>query len=192
MLLSSAFFITLCALNIAATSLGFGTHIWDLANITTTDDMATTDILVLAAAVAPAQQLNYAALALGPPTVMLGKLSVLAILVRIFPSGSGTAALRTLLFVLAVVIIGCCTSQALLVVFQCWPVRASWETDLIGGTAASACTIKSLETITLALGALNVVTNLIICVAPIPRFLELKIERPQKACLCALFLTGLL
>lgn len=191
MLLSAVLFTAFCSLNITATSLGFGTHIWDLTNVTTTDDIANTDVLVLAAAVAPAQQLNYAALALGPPAVMLAKLSVLAILVRIFPSGSGTAVLRTLLFVLGAIIVGCCTSQALLVVFQCWPVRASWETDLIGGAAASACTVKPLETITLALGALNVATNLIICVAPIPRFLELKIERPQKACLCALFLTGL-
>lgn len=192
MLGSAAFFTTFCAINITATTHGFGAHIWDLPGLPA-DAGATPNPADLAAAATHAQELNYAALALAAPTIMLGKLSVLAVLLRVFPVNMA-GPLRALLCGLAVVIVGCCGGQALLVIFQCWPVRTSW--DLLaagdGGDGSSRCVVEPLATVALALGALNVATDLIICLAPIPRFLRLNIEKPQKACLCALFLSGLL
>lgn len=192
MLASASLFTTFCALNIAATNHGFGAHIWDLPGLPT-DAGTTPSPPDLAAAAVPAQELNYAALAIAAPSIMLGKLSVLAVLLRVFPVNMA-GHLRALLYGLAVVIVCCCSGQALLVVFQCWPVRTSW--DLLaagdGGGGGGMCVIEPLATVALALGALNVATDLVICLAPIPRFLRLKIEKPQKACLCALFLSGLM
>lgn len=192
MLGATSLFTTFCALNIAATTHGFGAHIWDLPGLPAATD-GTPSPAELAAAAVPAQELNYAALALAAPAIMLGKLSVLAVLMRVFPVNMA-GPLRALLCGLAIVIVGCCGGQAMLVVFQCWPVRTSW--DLLaagdGGDGDGRCVVEPLATVALALGALNVATDLVICLAPIPRFLRLNIEKPQKACLCALFLSGLL
>lgn len=184
MISSAIVFIVFCALNIAATTHGFGSHIWDLPGLPSEGIPSPAE---LAAATVPAQRLNYAGLALATPAIMLAKLSVLAVLLRVFPVNMA-GGLRGLLWGLSFVVVICCTGQALLVVFQCWPVRTSW--DLI--ESGERCAVEPLETISLALGALNVATDLIICLAPIPRFLKLKIERPQKLCLCALFLCGLM
>lgn len=93
-----------------------------------------------------------------------------------------------MLYVLAAVVLVCCTSQALMVIFQCTPVQSSWDV----GAGSALCHIEPLETVALALGALNVVTDVIICITPIPYFLKLKISRPQKICLCGLFMSGLM
>lgn len=135
-------------------------------------------------AAARVQKLNFVSLILLSPAIVLAKLSVIAILLRVFPRTM--KALRVFFLALAGVIIGCCTTQALLVIFQCSPVQSSWDLE------AGSCYINSLENVTISLGALNLVTDLMVCIAPIPYFLRLKIPGPQKLCLCALFLSGLM
>lgn len=116
---------------------------------------------------------------------MIAKLSVLIILLRVFPQSMRL--LRIMLYVLATVVLVCCTLQALMVIFQCTPFNSSWDID----NGSDLCDIEPLETVALSLGALNVITDVIICVTPIPYFLKLQISRPQKICLCGLFLSGL-
>lgn len=181
------FFTTFCVLNIHAATLGFGRHIWNLPGLAAgADDSAAWSAEAISAAVARVQKINYTALAVLAPAIVLAKLSVLAILLRIFPPAM--RALRLFLLGLSVVIVGCCTTQALIIVFQCFPVEASWGID--GG--GEACYIKNLDAVVMGLGVLNVLTDLVICFAPIPYFLKLKLPRLQKLCLCALFLTGLM
>lgn len=178
---SVVFFITFCVLNIYAATLGFGHHIWALPGLT---DPSTSQ--AMSAAVARVQKINYVALTILAPAIILAKLSVVAILLRIFPPAM--RALRVFLLGLGVVVIGCCTTQAMIIIFQCFPVEASWDMARSGGTA---CYIKNLDAVVMGMGALNVLTDLVICLTPIPYFWKLKLPRFQKMCLCGLFLSGL-
>lgn len=103
-MLASTLCFSICgALNLFATSLGFGRHIWNLAGISTSSTLE--EVSKVAAKV---QMLNYISLILLAPAIILAKLSVIAILLRVFPRTM--KALRTFLFVLAGVIVGCCTT----------------------------------------------------------------------------------
>lgn len=175
---STLCFFVACALNIRAADLGFGKHIWDLAGLT--DDSSTDDV---AAAASKVLKMNYIALTILAPAIILGKLSVVALLIRIFPSSM--RALRYFLISLGVIITACCTTQALTVIFQCSPVPASWDIE------SSSCQVP-LQAIVFGLGALNTATDVLVCVAPVPVYWKLKISRPQKMCLSGLFLCGLL
>ncbi|KAI3395079.1 hypothetical protein diail_1836 [Diaporthe ilicicola] len=176
MIASAFFFFSFCAVNLAAVPLGLGKHIWDLPGDTKEEqfDIATR-----------VQKLNYLALILLSPSIALAKISVIATLLRIFPNSM--KCLRLFLFAIAGLIILCCTCQAFLVIFQCSPVKFSW---VLGGPEHGKC--YGLETVVLALGIVNIVTDFVICLTPIPYFLRLKMPTAQKACLCALFLTGLI
>lgn len=179
MTVSAIFFTAVCAINIHAVNLGFGKHIWDLSGIT---DTSTLD--EVSNAVTPVELMNYAVLIIIVPSIILSKLSIITILVRVFPESM--RALRCFLYALAFILTGCCVSQALLIGFQCSPIQASWNFD------AGKCYITSLESITMGLGILNVVTDVAICVAPIPYFWRLNVPKPQKVCLCAVFMSGLM
>lgn len=176
---STLCFTAFCMLNIYAVSLGFGKHIWDLPGITTN---STSDELSKAAA--PVQEINYIAFVILSPAIILAKLSVIMVLLRVFPSTM--RALRYALLGLCAIIIGCCVTQALLIIFQCAPVESSWDIQ------SGSCYIEPLDLVLIGLGGLNAVTDFIICLTPIPYFLQLGITKPAKLCLCALFMSGLM
>lgn len=176
MIASALWFFSFCAVNLAAVPLGFGRHVWDLPGATRDDQFAVATRV---------QKLNYLALILLSPAIVLAKVSVIATLLRIFPQPMKY--LRLFLFATAGLVILCCTCQAFLVIFQCSPVQFSW---MLGGPDEGTC--YGLEPIVLALGIVNVVTDFVICLTPIPSFLRLKMPVAQKACLCALFLSGLM
>lgn len=176
---SAILFTAVCIVNMYAVHLGSGNHVWDLPGIT---DSSTFDQVSKAAA--PVELLNYTAMIVIAPAIILAKLSIVTILVRIFPESM--RALRYFLFALAVILTCCCLTQALLVMFQCSPIQASWNIE------AGVCYIQSLEAITMGLGILNLLTDVMLCIAPIPYFWQLQMPRPQRLCLCALFMTGLM
>lgn len=176
MLASAFWFFAFCAVNLAAVPAGLGQHIWDLPGDTKEEqfDVATR-----------VQKLNYLALILLSPSIALAKISAIATLLRIFPNPMKH--LRLFLFATAGMVVLCCTCQAFLVIFQCSPVRFSW---VLGGPEQGKC--YGLETVVLTLGIVNIVTDFVICLTPIPYFLRLKMPAAQKTCLCALFLSGLM
>lgn len=176
---SALCFIVFCALNLYAANLGFGNHIWNLPGV---NDNSTIDDI--SAAAAKVQEINYVALAILSPAIILAKLSVIAILLRIFPPTM--KALRIFLLGLSAVVIGCCLAQALMIILQCFPVQASWDIQ------SNSCSLEPLDAIVMGMGVLNVVTDVVICVTPIPYFLKLKLPMPQKVCLCGIFLSGLM
>lgn len=179
MTVSVILFTAVCIINIHSVSLGSGSHVWDLPGIT---DNSTFEEVSKAAA--PIELMNYTALIVIAPAIIIAKLSIITILLRIFPDTM--RALRYFLFTLAAVLTACCVTQALLVMFQCSPIQASWNIE------AGVCYIQSLEAITMGLGTLNLFTDLMLCITPIPYFWQLHMPKPQKICLCALFLTGLM
>lgn len=65
MMASALCFWVFCALNISATNLGFGRHIWDLPGTTESSTPAQ-----LSEAAAPAQRMNFISLALASPMVV--------------------------------------------------------------------------------------------------------------------------
>lgn len=171
-------FSAVCIINMYSVHLGSGSHVWDLPGIT---DHSTFEEVSKAAA--PIEMLNYTSLVIIAPAIILAKLSIITILLRIFPESM--RALRYFLFTLAAILTACCVTQALLVMFQCSPIQASWNIE------AGDCYIQSLEAITMGLGVLNLFTDLMICVTPIPYFWQLNMPKPQRICLCALFMTGI-
>ncbi|KAK7701687.1 hypothetical protein SLS64_010135 [Diaporthe eres] len=176
MVASAVWFFSFCAVNLAAVPVGFGKHIWDLPGSTKEDQFAVATRV---------QKLNYLALILLSPSIVLAKISVIATLLRIFPQPMKY--LRLFLFATAGLVVLCCTCQAFLVIFQCSPVQFSW---VLGGAEQGTC--YGLQPVVLTLGIVNVVTDFVICLTPIPYFLRLKMPAAQKACLCALFLSGLI
>ncbi|KAL1870752.1 hypothetical protein Daus18300_005072 [Diaporthe australafricana] len=176
MLASAFWFFAFCAVNLAAVPVGLGQHIWDLPGDTKEEQFEVATRV---------QKLNYLALILLSPSIALAKISVIATLLRIFPNPMKY--LRLFLFATAGIVILCCTCQAFLVIFQCSPVKFSW---VLGGPEQGKC--YGLETVVLTLGIVNIVTDFVICLTPIPYFLRLKMPAAQKACLCALFLSGLI
>lgn len=180
---AAAIYTAYCVINIRAVHLGFGHHVWDLSTMTTSSTLAD-----LTEAAAPVELHNYIALILVAPAIILAKLSVLLILLRVFPNSM--RGLRMFLIALGVVLTLCCVTQAFLVAFQCSPIQASWNVWSADGE--QACFIEPLQAVTMALGALNVLTDLAICITPIPYFWRLNISRAQKMCLCAVFASGLM
>lgn len=176
---SVVFFTAVCIINIYSVRLGSGSHVWDLPGIT--ENSTFEDV---SRAAAPIELMNYTALILIAPTVILAKLSIVTILLRVFPESM--RALRYFLLTLAAILTACCVTQALLVIFQCSPIQASWNIE------AGVCYIQSLQAVTMGLGTLNFFTDLMLCITPIPYFWQLNMPKPQKICLCALFMTGLL
>lgn len=165
--------------NMYSVRLGSGSHVWDLPGIT-----ENSTFVEVSNAAAPIEKMNYVALIIIAPSIILAKLSIVTILLRVFPESMRV--LRYFLFALAAVLTACCMTQALLVMFQCSPIQASWNIE------AGVCYIQSLEAVTMGLGVLNLFTDLMLCITPIPYFWQLNMPKPQKICLCALFMTGLL
>lgn len=172
-------FTAVSIINLHAVHLGFGKHVWDLTGISDNSTLAEISI-----AAAPVEKMKYTSLIVIAPAIILAKLSVVSILIRVFPESM--RALRYFLFALGAILTGCCLAQALLVMFQCSPIHASWNIE------AGECNIEPLEAVTMGLGVLNVVTDVVICLTPIPYFWRLNVPKPQKLCLCAVFMTGLM
>ncbi len=78
-----------------------------------------------------------------------------------------------------------CTAMALANIFQCRPVHAGWDFFSPGHCA-------SLQDITIATGALNIVSDVAIVVAPIPMVLRLQLRPAKMVGLLAIFSTGFL
>lgn len=180
---AAAIFTAVCIVNVRAVHFGFGNHVWDLGGMTPSSTLAD-----LTEAAAPVELHNYISLVLVAPAIILAKLSVLLILLRVFPTSM--RGLRMFLIALGVVLTLCCVTQAFLVAFQCSPIQASW--NVWSKDEEQVCYIEPLQAVTMALGALNVVTDLLICSTPIPYFWRLNISRAQKICLCAVFASGLM
>lgn len=178
MVLSALLFFILASVNIAAIPLGFGLHIWNLKGTEPDGKFMLAEHEL---------EYQFISLVLLAPCVGVAKLSIIATLLRIFTSQT-CRWLRIVLQVTALFVIACCASQILFVIFQCSDVRLSWEFSQL----AQYGSCSNLEQAVIASGVLNVVTDFVICCAPIPVFMKLQLPLRQRLCVSALFLSGLL
>ena len=114
--------------------------------------------------------------------IACAKVSILLLYVRLF---GVNRRFRYLCLSLMALVIGYCTATALAEIFQCRPVHAGWDFFEPGHCA-------SLQEIDVAIGALNIVTDAAIVVAPMPIVLSLQLRPAKTIGVLAILATGLL
>ena len=108
------------------------------------------------------------------------KLSILASYLRIFPDQR----LRGVILGTAAFTIAFCVTSVLVTVFQCSPVHAAWDFD----TEDSSC--YTYVDFLYASAAIHVLTDIVVCIMPLPYFWKLQLPRKQKIIVCGLFVVG--
>lgn len=173
MLSASFFFLMQCTINLAAMRAGFGEHVWNVPG-----RMDGTEQV---------QKMNFVSLIFLSICLCLAKISIVTTLLYIFTPQT-VKILRNLLLVTGFVVVASCVIQVFLVIFQCHPVHLSWDISEIG--RVGSC--MSVEAAVVGGGTVNLITDIIITVAPIRYFLRLNVPWRQKLCLCGLFLSGVM
>lgn len=178
MIFSALLFLTLTSIDITAIPLGFGFHIEDLPGDTFPEQLKSAERVLYH---------NFISILLIFISICLAKLSIVATLLHIFDAKT-ISLLRTVLLITSLVVIICCVTQVLLVIFQCTTVQLSWNVSEIG--TLGSC--SNLETVVAITGTINILTDFVITCAPIPSFMKLQMPIKQKLCLSTLFLSGLM
>lgn len=178
MILSAIFFFITASVNIAATPWGFGLTCAELPGATIEERLVSAKRVL---------EYNFISMVFIVPCICLAKLSIIATQLHIFTSRTSSL-LRHILIVTAVVMVASSFAQVVFVIFQCTTVSLSWE--LIDGKHPGSC--RNLEEAVIWGGVINVVTDWVICCAPIPFFMRLQLPLRQRLGVSALFLVGLL
>ncbi|ERT03248.1 plasma membrane protein Pth11 [Sporothrix schenckii 1099-18] len=168
-ILASVFTLVVCSVVIAATKYGLGQHVWNLDGATILDQLKVCIQLMFVA------NIFYAA------AIAFTKLSILASYLHIFaPRGL----LKTTLYATACVTVGLGVASVPATIFECIPVAGAWS---LNDSAAHCYTFVNFL---YASTAINVTTDLILCLVPIPLFWRLQLPRRQKIVISVLFFLG--
>lgn len=108
------------------------------------------------------------------------KLSIMASYLRIFPYNT----LRIGMYVTGAVTIGLFIASIPVTIFQCNPVPAAWDFNIKGAVCYDFINFLYVST------AVNVTTDLVLCVAPLPYFWNLHLPKKQKIIVSSLFFIG--
>jgi hypothetical protein len=114
--------------------------------------------------------------------VTLTKASIIASYLRVLP----TPIFRQLMYATAALITAMWICSVLVTIFQCDPVAGAWDFML----QKKKC-LNILAFFYVA-GSINILTDLILCTAPLPLFWRLEISLRERIILCMLFGTGVL
>ncbi|CAK7270764.1 hypothetical protein SEPCBS119000_004253 [Sporothrix epigloea] len=168
-ILASIFTLVVCSVVIAATKFGLGEHVWNLDLAHVLDNLKVCIQLMFVA------NIFYAA------AIAFTKLSILASYLQIFaPRGL----LKFMLYATGCVTIGLGVASVPATIFECIPVVGAWT--LMGNEARCYTFVDFLYAST----AINVTTDLILCIAPIPLFWRLQLPQRQKIMISVLFFLG--
>lgn len=113
------------------------------------------------------------------PPITLVKLSILLLYRRIFPS----QILHRRLIIIGLFVLGQGIAADFSIIFQCFPFRLNWDP-----TAKGSCI--NFGTFALAMGVMNIVSDVIILVLPLPSLWQFQITRNRKWLLFIMFLLG--
>ena len=108
------------------------------------------------------------------------KLSIMVLYLRIFPGNT----LRKIIFATSAFTGAFCVASVCATIFQCAPVQAAWDFEIMDAKCYDYTTFLYVSS------AVNVATDVLVCVMPLGHFWRLKLPKKQKMILCGLFLVG--
>ena len=109
------------------------------------------------------------------------KFSILCMYLRIFPSRG----FRTVVYVTIALLMTCFIILVFLDIFQCVPVQAIWDRDIKDARCLS------ISNVAFASAGVNIATEIVILVLPIPVLRSLHLAGRKKVALYALFGAGI-
>ena len=113
--------------------------------------------------------------------IAFAKLSIISSYFRIFPHNR----LQMLMYVMLAVTLALLVASIFATIFICLPIQAAWDPTI---RAQAKC--YQFPTFLYASTAVNIITDLVLCAAPLPYFLRLRLPRKQKIGACLLFIVG--
>lgn len=111
----------------------------------------------------------------------LVKISIIASFLRIFP----TKAIRWIMYGLGASIIAVWLINIFTTIFQCTPIKAAWDFEAIAPKCLPIMKVYYFST------AFSILTDILLCVIPLPLFWKLKLPIREKYIVSALFGLGL-
>lgn len=108
------------------------------------------------------------------------KVSIVASYLRIFPDKT----FRLVMYITAGVVICHGVAAIPAMIFQCSPISAAWDFTIQGARCYTLVNYLYAST------GINIVTDLVLCIYPVPYFWKLNLPRKQKLILSALFFVG--
>lgn len=156
--------------NVSGTDYGLGHHVYDL------------DPTTLIQNVKKVIQTLWICQVLYTTALALVKISIVASFHRIFPTRSIRWTMCTLAgFIIAVWIVGIFTT-----IFQCSPIYAAWDFEAIKPKCLPIMRVYYFTT------AFSILTDLLLCIIPLPLFWKLKLPVREKLIVSGLFAFGLI
>ncbi|CAO2653938.1 Nn.00g106710.m01.CDS01 [Neocucurbitaria sp. VM-36] len=167
-LLAAAFTVALAATCISATRYGLGTHVW-LLPVSTIIQTMKNCILHL-----------YICQVLYACAIALTKIAIISSYLRFIQDRT----FRISMYVISAVIAGLWVTGVFVTIFQCSPVEGAWDFTI------SPRTCINYVNYLYASSAVNIATDILLCVLPLPHLWRLKMPLKQRIILCILFAGG--
>ncbi|KAH8903381.1 hypothetical protein BR93DRAFT_940889 [Coniochaeta sp. PMI_546] len=165
---AAPFTFGLCITTLLAMKYGFGEHVWNLPSSEVQYDVS--EII----------KLMFIDHIFGSCAVTFTKTSIVASYLRIFPYRG----LRIAMYITTAVTIALFFASIFTTIFQCSPVAAAWNFTITDRKCFRLVNYLYAST------AVNIVTDIILCTAPLPYFWNLQLPRRQKVIVSTLFLIG--
>ena len=124
-------------------------------------------------------QVGYSAVIIYVPAVCLAKVAILIFYLRLNP----TKYFRISVYVILGIVWSYMIALALALIFQCNPIRKAWD-PLVAGTCIPNAKLY------MANSTLNVITDFLVLLVPIPMILKLHTSSRQKWIIAGLFTLG--
>lgn len=171
MVVGLIFALLLCASSLIGEHFGLGKHVWNLTPMST-------DIPHYTSRVTKALYGCYLAYT---TSISFTKFSIIATCFRIFSPGIH----RKILVGIGAVVAAFWIASIFAIIFTCMPVPAAWDYSTQG---------KCYPVVDFyyAFSAFNIVTDISLCVLPIPTLWALHMPKIQRVVLCILFSMGTL
>jgi hypothetical protein len=166
---SAIFLYSMCLVGI---SYGLGKHVWDI-----NDDLSTLGFrykkITLTLFIC---YLAYAT------AIAFTKLSIISSYLRFFPSQK----FRRCMIITSCVVLAIWICSIFTTVFQCRPVSAAWDIQIVDGKCFDIINFFYLSS------AFTIATDIVLCVAPLPYLWKMQLPLCQRGILCGLFGLGAL
>lgn len=112
--------------------------------------------------------------------VTFTKISIVASYLRIFPYNR----LRIAMHITGAFTIALCLASIFATIFKCRPVTASWDLSIKDPKCYELVIYIYVNS------AVNIATDLVLCLAPLPYFWNMQLPRRQKVIVSTLFFIG--